>query len=158
MSQSWSDSPYPRTILAWTSPRALASPVEHGAIVLDHLSRRTAERREAATLRPTRQLGLAAHSVGDFVRAERFYDAHAQFYRAQGCSADSSVAGEARVDKIQLGDWRSAVSMASEAGAIGSETGQLDLAAAANLAAATIAAYRGETRASLSGSPPPARG
>jgi ATP/maltotriose-dependent transcriptional regulator MalT len=46
--------------------------------------------------------------------------------------------------KIQRGDWRAAGSMASEAERLAEETGQLDLAAAAKLASATIAAYRGE--------------
>ena len=128
---------------------AMASPVEHGAIVLERLARRSAERSGERGSLADAQLGLAALSVGDFVRADRFFDARAQFNRAQGLPGVlvSSLLKLAWV-KIHLGDWRRALSITGEAERLGGETGQLDLAAGATLAGATIAAYRGELEVS----------
>ncbi len=124
---------------------AMASPVEHGAIVLERLARRTAERPGERGRLADHHLGLAALSVGDFVRAERCFDARVQFNRAQGLLG-GLVSGLLKLAwvKIHLGDWRRALSITGEAERFGVESGQLDLAAGATLAAATIAAYRGE--------------
>jgi hypothetical protein len=94
------------------------------------------------------QLALAAQAVGDFVRTERFLEARSQFLRAQGLLGGlTSALLKLAWTKIQLGSWRSAAPTASEAERLAEETGQLDLAAAAKLASATIAAYRGELEA-----------
>ena len=124
---------------------AMVSPVEHGAIVLERLARRSAERPGERGSLADHQLGLAALSVGDFVRAQRYFDARVQFNRAQGLLG-GLVSALLRLSwvKIHLGDWRSALSITVEAERLGVETGQLDLAAAATLAGATIAAYRGD--------------
>ena len=124
---------------------ALASPVEHGAIVLDRLSARGADP-ERDYRDETFYLGEAAFAVGDFVRAERFLEQHIQFFRAHGVlgALAGTLVMQAWV-KIHRGDWRSADSMASEAARLAEETGQKSWAALANLATATIAAYRGET-------------
>jgi len=124
---------------------AMASPVEHGAIVLDHLSRHTTSPETAPNPYTIPRLGLAAHAVGDFVCAERFMESRAQFLRAHG--ALGALAGcllKLTWVKIQRGDWRAAGSMSDETIRLAQETGQQDLAAAAELASATIAAYRGE--------------
>jgi DNA-binding CsgD family transcriptional regulator len=128
---------------------AMTCPVEHGAIVLDRLARRSAERPGERGSLADAQLGIAALSVGDFVRADRFLEARAQFNRAQGLPGVlvSSLLKLAWV-KIHLGDWRRALSITGEAERLGGETGQLDLAAGASLAGATIAAYCGELEVS----------
>ncbi|HEU4724424.1 MAG TPA: AAA family ATPase [Candidatus Eisenbacteria bacterium] len=124
---------------------AMASPDEYGAVILDHLSRRTGESEAQRGGVADHQLGLAAQAVGDFERAERFQEARAQFLRAQGMLGGlTSSLLKLAWTKIQRGDWRTAGSMASESERLAEETGQLDLAAAAKLASATIAAYRGE--------------
>ncbi len=124
---------------------AMASPVEHGALVLEHVSRRSAQPVAERGGPDDQRFGLAAHAVGDFVRAERFIEARAQFLRAQGLLGGlvSSLLKLAWT-KLQLGDWKSAETMSTEAERLAEETGQLDLAAAAKLATATIAAYRGD--------------
>jgi DNA-binding CsgD family transcriptional regulator/tetratricopeptide (TPR) repeat protein len=124
---------------------ALASPVEHGSIVLERLARRSAEHPAERGSLGDYQLGLAALSVGDFARAERSFEARVQFNRAQGLLG-GLVSSLLRLSwvKIHLGDWRKALSITAEAERLGGETGQLDLAAGATLAGATIAAYRGE--------------
>jgi len=120
---------------------AMASPVEHGAFVLEQLAGRSAGTGGPAD----QQLGLAAHAVGDFVRAEGHIAARAQFLRTRGLlGALVSSLLKLAWTKIQLGDWRGAGSLAGEAERLAEETGQLDLAAAARLATGTIAAYRGE--------------
>jgi DNA-binding CsgD family transcriptional regulator/tetratricopeptide (TPR) repeat protein len=124
---------------------AMTSPVEHGAMVLERLASRSAERPGERGTLSDHQLGLAALSVGDFVRAERSFEARVQFNRAQGLLGGlvSSLLKLSWV-KIHLGDWRIALSITGEAERLAVETGQLDLASGATLAAATIAAYRGE--------------
>jgi DNA-binding CsgD family transcriptional regulator len=124
---------------------AMASPVEHGAIVLERLARRTEEHPVERGSLADHQLGLAALSVGDLARAERSFDARVQFNRAQGLLGGlvSALLRLAWV-KIHLGDWRNALSLTDEAELLGSETGQMDLASGATLAGATMRAYRGE--------------
>ena len=137
--------PVPRDDPRVLSVLAMASPVEHGALVLAQLARQRKEPEAEIGGPADQRLGLAALSVGDFVRAERHIEARAQFLRARGMLGGlvSSLLKLAWT-RIQLGDWRSAGSMAGEAERLAEETGQLDLAAAASLATATIAAYRGE--------------
>jgi DNA-binding CsgD family transcriptional regulator len=127
------------------SIRAMTSPVEQGAFVLDVLERCATDPAAERGGPADQQLGLAAQAVGDFVRAERYIEARAQYLRAQGMLGGlvSSLLKLAWT-KIQLGDWKGAASAASEAERLAEETGQLDLAAAAACATATIAAYRGE--------------
>jgi len=123
---------------------AMTDPVEYGARVLEHVSCRMPGHGGIAD----HQLALAAQAVGDFVQTERFLEARSQFLRAQGLLGGlTSALLKLAWTKIQLGSWRSAAPMASEAERLAEETGQLDLAAAAKLASATIAAYRGELEA-----------
>lgn len=122
---------------------AKASPLEHGTIVLDYLSRHAAE--PITDFRGAHQLGAAAQAVGDFVQAERYHEAYVRFLRAQGLlgALVGSLVALAWT-RIHRGDWRSAGSMASEAERLAEETGQHRWAGTAKLASATIAAYRGE--------------
>jgi DNA-binding CsgD family transcriptional regulator len=122
---------------------ALAGPVERGAVVVDRLPRRWMELQGRAH---NLQLGLAAMAVGDFVHAELFLEAHSILCRAQGwLGALATTLGSQAWTKIHRGDWRSAASMANEAARLAEETGQRNWVTVSNLAAATIAAYRGET-------------
>jgi DNA-binding CsgD family transcriptional regulator len=124
---------------------AMTSPIEHGAIVLEHLDRHAAGPAAERGGQEDQQYALAALSIGDLVRAERLFEARAQFLRAQG-SLGGLVSSLLKLAwcKIQLGDWKGAEAMAEEAERLGSETGQLDLAAGGVLASATVAAYRGQ--------------
>jgi DNA-binding CsgD family transcriptional regulator len=133
--------PVPRDDPRVIAVLAMASPVEYGAFVLEQLAARSAGSGGPAD----QQLGLSAHAVGDFVRAEPYIAARAQFLRTRGLlGALVSSLLKLAWTKIQLGDWRGAGSLAGEAERLAEETGQLDLAAAARLATGTIAAYRGE--------------
>jgi DNA-binding CsgD family transcriptional regulator len=124
---------------------AMAGPVEHGALILDHLSRSTADPRVELDGRAVHQLGLAAHAIGDFVRAERLIEVRAQYLRAHGLLGGlTSALLKLAWTKIQLGNLKTAGMMANESERLAEETGQEDLTAAAQLASATIAAYRGE--------------
>ncbi len=124
---------------------AMASPVEHGAVVLEGLKRRSEENPVERGSLSDYQLGLAALSVGDLARAERSFEARVQSNRAQGLLGGlvSALLRLAWV-KIHVGDWRNALSLTGEAELLGIETGQMDLTAGAKLAGATIRAYRGE--------------
>jgi ATP/maltotriose-dependent transcriptional regulator MalT len=123
---------------------ALTGPVERGAIVVDRISRRSSEfqRDPGAIALP---LAMAAMAVGDFVHAELFFEAHIIQCRAQGWLGWLATALACQAwAKIQRGDWKNAGPMASEATRLAQETGQGIWATVADLAAATIAAYRGE--------------
>jgi DNA-binding CsgD family transcriptional regulator len=123
---------------------ALASPVERGAVVLERLSSQWLEHHH--DIGPESQLlGVAAVAVGDFVHAERFYDVTIDYCRVHGLLGvlASKLTMQAWT-KIHRGDWKQAASMASEGARLADEIGQANWATMANLAAATLAAYRGE--------------
>jgi DNA-binding CsgD family transcriptional regulator/tetratricopeptide (TPR) repeat protein len=126
---------------------ALTSPVERGAVIIDRVSRYWVNHRH--DLGPESQsLGTAAMAVGDFVHAELFMDASISHGRAHGMiGVLPSKLGLLAWVKIQRGDWKHAASLASEAGRLADEIGQTNWTTMANLAAATIAAYRGEISA-----------
>jgi DNA-binding CsgD family transcriptional regulator len=121
---------------------AMADPVECGAIVLDRLSRWAEPQTGAAR----GYLGGAAIGVGDLLRAERYFEAHILDCRSHGWlgSLAKALVWQAWT-KIPRGDWKNARTMASEAARLAEETGQGSFwMVAADLAAATVAAYRGE--------------
>ena len=123
---------------------AMASPVEHGAAILDHLSDRTADSKTNLQEESLR-LGRLAQVVGDFAEAERFLEAYLAYCRSQGALGALAVALVLQSwTKFQLGDWRNAGSMASEASRLAEETGQQCWTGLAKLASATLAAYRGD--------------
>ena len=123
---------------------ALASPVERGAVVVEQVSRIWKElHRTIGT--ESQLLGVAAMAVGDFVHAELFTDASIDYCRTHGLlGVLASKLGLQAWTKIQRGDWKQASSMASEGARLGDEIGQTNWTTMADLAAATIAAYRGE--------------
>jgi DNA-binding CsgD family transcriptional regulator len=126
---------------------ALAGPVERGAIVLerlDHFSKDV----DPSLGGPLGNLGNAALAVGDFVRAERFLDAYILFCRSRGVLGGlaTSLTPQAWA-KIQRGDWKAAASVASEAARLAEEIGMGRWKTTADLAAATVAAYRGDVDA-----------
>lgn len=123
---------------------ALAEPVARGATVLDRLARRWSERdrdNRGAWL----TLGMAAFSVGDFVHAERFLEGQMARCRARGYlgALVHGLVSQAWT-KLHRGDWKHAASLASEAKRLADETGMTVWDTAADLASATVAAYRGE--------------
>jgi DNA-binding CsgD family transcriptional regulator len=122
---------------------ALAAPIERGALVLERIARRKPE--TVDPLGGAQKIGHAAVATGDFVRAERFIDVAVSSQRARGLlgALPGMLTHQAWV-KTQLGDWKQASSLASEAARLADETGQQTWAAYANLAAATMLAYRGE--------------
>jgi DNA-binding CsgD family transcriptional regulator len=121
---------------------AMAGPVERGAVVVDRLPRCWEEFQGDGM---SYLLGLAAMAVGDFVHAELFLETHTPHGRAHGLLGVLATSlGALAWAKIHRGDWKRAASIASEAGRLGEETGQGNWATVSNLAAATIAAYRGD--------------
>jgi len=121
----------------------LVSPVERGAVVIERVGRHLAEADvEGGELQ---MLGLASMGVGDFVRAEQFLDASIAHCRARGLLGPlvSTLGSQAWI-KIFRGDWRGAGSLWSECHRWAEETGQSEWPTVADLAAATIAAYRGD--------------
>jgi DNA-binding CsgD family transcriptional regulator len=127
---------------------ALVAPVERGAAVLERISRRWAELPDW-TGEELDQLSLAALAVGDFARAEQMFDASISHCRGHGLLGDlvSGLAMQAWT-KIHRGDWVQAASMADEAARLSDEVGQRIWRTKADLASATIAAYRGDVASS----------
>jgi len=126
---------------------ALAVPVERGAVVLERLSRLRTEPLDDPGL-DSYLLGLAAMAVGDFVHAERLMESQIIHCRTHGWLGKlvGTLVTQAWI-KIQRGDWKHVGTMASEGARLADETGQANWAPAADLAAATIAAYRGDLAA-----------
>ena len=121
---------------------ATTGPVERGAVVVDRLPRLWKEFQGSPD---SQQLGLAGFAVGDFVHADLFLEAFSILCRAQGwLGALATTLGSQAWTKVHRGDWRSAASMASESARWAEETGLGNWLTISNLAAATIAAYRGE--------------
>src|SRR5262249_46983603 len=124
---------------------ALAAPMERGAAVIERISRHGPG--TPSDVGDAQKLGLAAMATGDFVQAERFLDLNIGTCRTHGLlgALSNMLTFQAWV-KVQLGDWRQADSCAREAAHLGNETGQRTWPILADLAAATLLAYRGEIR------------
>jgi DNA-binding CsgD family transcriptional regulator/tetratricopeptide (TPR) repeat protein len=126
---------------------ALASPSERGAVVVERLQRLWTDLHHDLGAE-SMLLGSAAMAVGDFVHAELFIDHSINYCRNHGLlGVLPSKLGLQPWIKIQRGDWKQAGSLASEAGRLAEEIGQTNWTTMADLAAATIAAYRGEIAA-----------
>lgn len=123
---------------------ALIGPEQRGAVVLDRIARLPlgVEHDPAAAF----LLGDAASAVGDYERSTRFLEAAVAGLRAQGrlgllAQALVSQAWTAAIS----GNWNLGRRAAEEAGRLAQETAQPLYMVVGNLAAAVIAAYRGET-------------
>lgn len=139
--------PVPETDARLIYVLALASPVERGAIVVERVSRLWTEL-HGNTGPEAQLLGVACMAVGDFVHAEAFMDEAISSCRANGLLGVlvTKLAMQAWT-KIPRGDWKEALSMASEGTRIADEIGQTNWITMANLAVATISAYRGDITA-----------
>ena len=134
-----------------TAPRllnvlALVGTETRGALVLDRLARVTpgAERDPEASL----MLGDAAAAVGDVERATRFLEVAVDGLRAEGRLGLLSTALVSQAwTAVHVGNWDLGRRAAAEAARLAPEVGQLLYAVVADLAAATLAAYRGEADA-----------
>ena len=134
-----------------TAPRllnvlALVGTETRGALVLDRLARVTpgAERDPEASL----MLGDAAAAVGDVERATRFLEVAVDGLRAEGRLGLLSTALVSQAwTAVHVGNWDLGRRAAAEAARLAPEVGQPLYAIVADLAAATLAAYRGEADA-----------
>jgi ATP/maltotriose-dependent transcriptional regulator MalT len=127
----------------------MADPVGHGAYVIERVSRGWKEHPEHLG-NDAHNLGMAAQAVGDFLHAERFLEVEIQQRRALGWLGQLGLSLVSQSwTKIQRGDWKQAGSMANEAVRLTEETQQPLWMAAAHLAGATIAAYRGDVPLAL---------
>jgi DNA-binding CsgD family transcriptional regulator len=123
--------------------RASADPVEHGALVIDRISRMTPDPTgDPAVLNI---LGLAATSVWAFDLALPFLSAAVDGLRTQG---RLGLLAQARVTEswaaLHLAKETLAFAASDEGGRLARETGQLRWALAADLAKATVAGERGD--------------
>jgi ATP/maltotriose-dependent transcriptional regulator MalT len=136
--------PVPETDARLIYVLALAGPVERGAIVVERVSRHWSEL--PRDIGPEAQLlGVACMAVGDFVHAELFMDSSIDYCRTHGMLGVlvTKLAMQAWI-KIPRGDWKRALSMASEGARIADEIAQTNWSTIANLAVATVSAYRGD--------------
>ena len=132
-----------------TAPRllnvlALVGTESRGALVLDRLAHLTpgTERDPEASF----MLGDAASAVGDAERSARFLEVAVAGLRSEGRLGLLSTALVSQAwTSVLLGNWDLARRAAEEAGRLAPEFGQPLYAAVADLAAATVAAYRGDT-------------
>src|SRR5262249_1438191 len=123
---------------------SLVGPVERGAAVLECVSRRRPER-YADTNRDSKMLGIASMAVGDLVRAEQFMVENITRDRSEGLLGPlAHTLTLLAWIKILRGDWKQVGPMASESSRLADETGQTSWIDFADLAASTVAAYRGE--------------
>ncbi len=123
---------------------ALTDPMEYGPMVLDYLSGRTEDPKADARAEPLK-LAMASRAVGDFARAERFMEINLAYCRSNGILGWLGFGLQVQAwNKIVRNDWRTAESLATECVRLGTEAGPENLVGAANLACATIAAYRGD--------------
>ena len=123
--------------------RALAAPVEQGALVLDALVRLAPQSVEDPRL--AMHLGDAAAGAGDYALSMSLTSAGIDGLRAQG---RVGVLAQGLVSLawagVHLGAWPVAVPAAEEAARLSRETGQPRYAAAAELAIGAIAAMQGD--------------
>jgi ATP/maltotriose-dependent transcriptional regulator MalT len=123
---------------------ALTDPMEYGPMVLDYLSGRTEDPKADVRAEPLK-LAMASRAVGDFARAERFMEINLAYCRSNGILGWLGFGLQVQAwNKIVRNDWRTAESLASECVRLGTEAGPENWVGAANLASATIAAYRGD--------------
>ncbi|MGW3352478.1 ATP-binding protein [Nonomuraea rubra] len=122
---------------------ATASPLEHGATVMERLARLRDTRLDAAM---ARILGVAATTIGAFDLAGGFLDASIADLRAQGRLGllAQSLASQMWA-QIYCGDWATAKLLAEECERLARETAQARWQSAAHAGLALLAGLRGET-------------
>ena len=129
-------------------PRAIAiiavsAPMTRASATVERLSeldRSGLEDPEAAYL-----AGMAAHAVGHYELAARFFDIAKAGLRAQGRLAVlCQVLTMGAWDQISLGDWNAAAAGAEEGWRLANETGQPIWSSGAGIARALLAGVRGE--------------
>jgi DNA-binding CsgD family transcriptional regulator len=122
---------------------ALAGPLERGAAVVDRLAGLGPE--AGSDPQAAHLLGLAATGVGAFAEAEHRLEASVAGLRAQG---RLGLLAQALVTQawtgLHRGSWRLAGLAAAEAARLAHETAQPHWVTVAQLAEATLAAYRGD--------------
>jgi DNA-binding CsgD family transcriptional regulator len=122
---------------------AVSAPMTRGSVTVERLSeldRRGLEDPQAAYL-----AGMAAHAVGHYELAARFFETSQSGLRAQGRLAVlCQVLTMAAWDQILLGDWVAAAASAEEGGRLARETGQPIWSAGAGIALALLAGVRGD--------------
>jgi len=102
---------------------AVAEPVREARAVIDLLSRVAIEK--VADAGALRLLGMAAHAVGDPVRAADFLDRAGTRLREQGrLGLLSHVLTMQILGRIELGDWDRAAALAEEGRRLAHETGE----------------------------------
>lgn len=121
----------------------LAGPVERGAVVIERLARLTLD--PGATASHVLLLAHGTAGVGACAEAQRILDVAIPGLRAQG---QLGLLAQALVTQawtaIRRGRWRLAASAAREGNRLAQETAQPLWVTVAELAEATLAAYRGE--------------
>lgn len=123
---------------------ALTEPVRHGRAVADRLPSHETDR-YVHDADGTRVLGMAAHAIGDPVRAVELLGRAAPVLRAQGrlgLLAETLLTEAA--DQLLLGDWPRATRLTEEARGIVAETRQPAMVAALAGTDAIAAALRGQ--------------
>jgi DNA-binding CsgD family transcriptional regulator len=122
---------------------AFASPIDTGAVVIDRLSRLTAD--ASGDPEALRLWGTAATGVGAFDQAPRFLEAAVAGLRAQGRLGLLARALVSRgLAGIFVGSWSDALAAAEEAGRLARETAQPTWLASAQAVEATLAGLRGD--------------
>jgi DNA-binding CsgD family transcriptional regulator/energy-coupling factor transporter ATP-binding protein EcfA2 len=126
----------------YTAALAVAEPVAEGRAVVETLSQVTIEHvTDPAALR---LLGMAAHAVGEPVRAVDLLDRAETRLREQGrLGLLAHVLNMQILDRLELGDWDRAATHAEEAGQLAKETGQPIWDTGTQLLGAMIVALRG---------------
>jgi DNA-binding CsgD family transcriptional regulator len=126
----------------YTAALALAEPVAEGRAVIDTLSQVPIENvTDPAALR---LLGMAAHAVGEPVRAADLLDRAETRLREQGrLGLLTQVLNMQILDRLELGDWDRAAAHVEEARQLAKETGQPLWDTGTQLLGAMIIALRG---------------
>ncbi len=127
---------------------ALAQPVQQGRQVMAILDEMDLPGVADATA--LRMLGLAAHAVGDEVRATELSSRAENSLRSQGrVGALGHALGVGATARLDLGDWAGASASSAEGAALARDAGQLIGSAGAIVTAARYLALRGATSAAL---------
>lgn len=136
--------PEPRCIVAM----AMAEPIRRGTQVMTMLDDLDISAITDGMV--LRVLGLAAHSVGDQVRADELSARAEMTLRRQGrLGALGHALGVRSTARLDLGDWDGAVANSAEGASLAREAGQLVGSAGATVNRARYLALQGDSSAAL---------